>query len=107
MKRILAVLLSAVVLVVASIGLTGLTGCATTGNNSPLTGQQLTNAAGVLKLTTRQALILVVQNNGASNTVPYLTAAKGALDTVLGGTNYTPGELEAAVTSLPISQLKS
>lgn len=101
-KLIVSIALAAVVAL-------GFTGCATTsgspGTKPALTQEQLDKSAALLKGTVRSGLLLVIDKNG-TNAQTYVCLAGDALNVVLGGTNYTPGNLESRLYALPASGLK-
>ncbi len=99
MKKLLALALAPIL----ALGILLSTGCKTT----PAGGKQLDvdKAAIALKTATWGALTVVIQKN-PTNAPPYIRLASATLTEFIGGTNYAPGALQAAVQGLPSGAMK-
>jgi hypothetical protein len=87
------------------------TGCKTTttpgsgGTTNAVSRIDVDKAAIALKTATWGALTVVIQKN-PTNAPPYIKLASVTLTEFIGGTNYTPGALTAAINKLPQGALK-
>lgn len=109
MKKLNAVIMSAVLALAVYT-----TGCVSPGNGGStgtnavpvLTGQQLTNAASLLRTTVRSAMLIVIDKAG-TNASSYIALSRDTLSLFLGGTNYSPAALQASLQRLPVKGLKN
>lgn len=108
MKKLFALLLVPVI----AIGILCNTGCKTTstvgpdGSTNTVTSVDPALVAPLLQTATFVGLDVLVKKD-PTNAVPYIQLAVAALDTVIGGTNYSPAALTAAINALPPSALNS
>jgi hypothetical protein len=109
MKKLIAVLMSAVLaLAVFTTGCVSPGKGGTSGTNAVpvLTGQQLTNAASLLRTTVRSAMLIVIDKEG-TNATSYIALSRDTLSLFLGGTDYSPTALQTDLQKLPVKGLKT
>jgi len=105
MKKFLPSVLGVGFLLVLLSGIFG-SGCATTGGSTPGTvdTNKLYKGAVLLKTTVSSSVIVAIEKD--TNAVRYIQIVGGALDAIIGGSDYTPQKLEKVLADLKIKELQ-
>ena len=83
-------------------------GCASTGStpSTTLTTNQVQEAQQLVANTVSSGLLILIAND-KTNSVPYIRLADATVNAFIGGTNYSPAALQAALRAIPGGQLNS